>query len=96
MFSSVDSVIVDSETNLIEQLSSAGLKSGKEVRVGVGLDEGVMDMCGDDKMVLFHVRDVSGYLDGGRRKAIVDERGAYWPRRLARMSMMRLAGGGLG
>ena len=63
------------KTDLVEQLSAAGLEGVEEVGVGVGLDEGVADLRGDDETVLFHAGDAGGFLDGGRRKAFPNEGG---------------------
>jgi len=63
------------KTDLVEKLRAAGLEGGEEVGVGLGLDEGVADLRGDDETVLFDAGDAGGFLDGGRREAFADEGG---------------------
>ncbi|KAK7364374.1 hypothetical protein VNO80_12974 [Phaseolus coccineus] len=63
------------KTNLVKQLSVVGFEGDEEVEVSIGLDEGIADLRGDDETVLFHVGDASGFLDGGRREAFIDEEG---------------------
>jgi len=55
--------------DLVEKLKASSLEGGEEVGVGLGLDEGVADLRGDNETVLFDATDASGFLDGGRRGA---------------------------
>jgi len=57
------------ETDLIEELDTAGVEGGEEVRAGLGVDEGATNLCADDEAVLL---DAGGFFDCQRGEAFAD------------------------
>jgi hypothetical protein len=73
----------DEEAELVQHLGpTVGVKVGDEIG-GRLLEERIMDLGGHYEVVLLHVRDASGLLNGGWREPMLvesgDERGVVVP-----------------
>lgn len=51
------------ETNLVDEHGTASLEGGKEIVVGLGVDEGVVDLHVDDEAVLLDAENAGGCFD---------------------------------